>query len=257
MDVRILRIEPKFLADMSVEERKFFLVAGALLNEIHTLNKAHIASLQNESTEPVCRLANGLQSMFFARLLAGKLFEFGQFLRKSYWSAACFQGQIRKQLHPDAAEAITRLGKNLANNKSLANVRNWFSFHYSVDKAEEYWEEASAHAEFYMVLGGSTANNFHNAGELALNWGVLKEFHQGDMVEAIQAFFRLIDGALRDATLFLEGALIVIIRSRMGKDLVDLTTTEKIYPMIRLSEARLPFFYAAEANADDCRDSEA
>ena len=251
MEVRLLRIDPEFLAEMAVEERKFFLVAGALLNEINTLNKVHVASAQNDEPDAICSLANGLQSMFFARLLAGKLFEFGEFLRKSYWSAAHFQARIRKQLHPDATAALARLQKNLARNRSLANVRNWFSFHYSTDKAEENWKEASAHAQFYLVLGGTVENNFYSLGELVLNWGVLKEFHEVDTITAVQSFFRLIDGMLRDATLFLEGVLIVILCSRVGKDLGELTTVERIFPKTRLSEARLPYFYATETGDHD------
>src|SRR5713226_5681476 len=78
--LRIRRISlPKArLSVLPSAERNFLFLSGHILNELNSLNKVFMWCLNShgrDGTSKVASLAQGVQSMVYARVLAGKLLE--------------------------------------------------------------------------------------------------------------------------------------------------------------------------------------
>src|SRR5262245_30349271 len=90
-EVYIVPVTKEKLDSIPEDLRVFFVHIGHFRNELMTLQKLLWASQQYETTDEILVGMRAYQSLMFTRLLAGKLQEGWELLRKAYFGAKLSQ----------------------------------------------------------------------------------------------------------------------------------------------------------------------
>jgi hypothetical protein len=230
---------------MASAERAFLLLAGHMQNELNSLNKVFGWCLHNprsDHTSPIEGLANNMQAMIYARVLAGKLLEAWKMLGKAFVGTNLSQ-RVESKLHPIAQDALKKINSYFGKkNNAIYRVRNVFAFHYSVKEFDTNWKEAADEPTFELVLGGTVGNNLHLAAEFVANTALLNEINSNDKADALRTFFDEVQSIASSFTDFLEGTIVAILEERLGSGLTTLGREEEIFPTRSYNEVAIPFF---------------
>jgi hypothetical protein len=250
--LRVRRISlPKMrLSGLSSAERNFLFLGGHILNELNSLNKVFMWCLNGrgrDRTSKITSLAQGVQSMVYARVLAGKLLEAWNALDPA-WFGSRLSLNIEPRLHPDAIASLSVLKRYFSRMNPIFRVRNSFAFHYSAEELGANWEEAAQRAELEVVLGGTIGNNLHLAAELVANAAVLKAVNPTNPEVGFQTFLDDVQTMTSHFTTFLEGAAIVLLETTLGGKLADHGREEELHVQQSYSEVQLPYFCAPDAS---------
>lgn len=90
-------------------------------------------SVKNPPDNPVLGDVNFSQSFIIARLLAGKLWEGWELMRKAYFSTK-LSLMIESKLPEDTKDALGNLKKYFGKKNVIDSVRNEFAFHYNAQR---------------------------------------------------------------------------------------------------------------------------
>jgi hypothetical protein len=229
---------------MEPADRTFLLLAGHIQNELNSVHKVFAWCLHNHSTvraSSIEGLANGMQAMIYARVLAGKLCEAWQVLGAAFFGTKLSQ-RIESKLPPIAQEALQKIKKYFRKSNAISTVRNSFAFHYSADEFGRNWEAVADGPSFELILGGTIGNNLHLASELVANTALLNAINANDYEEALRMFFNEVQSVASNFTNFLEGIVVAILEEQFGAGLDALGYEEEISPAHSHSEVAIPFF---------------
>jgi hypothetical protein len=229
---------------MEPAERAFFLLAGHMLNELNSLNKVFCWCLSNSNKgqkSSIESLADGIQAMIYARILAGKLSEAWEVLGKSFFRSKLSQ-RVEAKLHPTAQLALKSIKSYFSKTNTINCVRNFFAFHYTVEQFNNHWEAAASEPNFEIILGGTIGNNISLAGEFVANMALLNGINSDDKSDAIRAFFDEVQSISTRFTEFLEGMILVVLEERFGADIAMPGQDENIFPFSKFNEVAIPFF---------------
>ena len=250
MAPRVLRIR-KFslkkdhLAKLSSAERDLFFLSGHILNELNSLNKVFGWCLRSEGGSQTNHLAQGVQSMIYARILAGKLWEAWEALRSTLFSIKP-SPNFEQDLHPDSRASLAALKRYFSRSNLISDVRNSFAFHYSVGKLSEHWEEVAHGDQLQIVLGGSLGNNVDLAAEFVVNAAIFRTAHPTDIECGMKTFLDDVQSMAGHFTTFLEGVSLVLLRKLFGEHFVDQSTEEEVTVTRSFSEVHIPYFCAPD-----------
>lgn len=232
---------------MDSADRAFLLLAGHMQNELNSVNKVFAWCLQRRPTDSASSiegLANGMQSMIYARVLAGKLYEARKVLDKAFFNTKLSQ-RVESRLHPiaqDALQKIKRYFNNSNDSNIIKNVRENFAFHYNAGKFGDNWEAVADRPSFELILGGTVGNNLHLASEMVANTALLNAINDNDYEDSLRTFFDEVQSVASNFTNFLEGTIVAILEEQFGTRLDALGHEEEILPGRSYSEIAIPFF---------------
>lgn len=231
------------LIEMDSDERAFLLLIGHVQNEINSLNKVFTWCLNNSKSGKSSAegLADGMQAMIYARLLAGKLCETWEVLRKYYFATKLSQ-RVDSKLPLESEKALTSLKLYFGKSNLIHQVRNSFAFHYSAEQFESNWEGAADEGDLSIILGRTIGNNLSIAGELVANRALLNHGDSKSLPDGFTKFFDDIHSISSCFTDFAEGVTIVILRSRMGENLESFAVEEEIASLLNYEDVCIPFF---------------
>lgn len=244
MKIRRILLSKDTLLKMKPADRAFLLLAGHMQNELNSVHKVFAWCLHNRSTvraSSIEGLANGMQAMIYARVLAGKLCEAWQVLGAAFFGTKLSQ-RVDSRLHPIAQEALRKIQKYFVNHNAIHTVRNSFAFHYSADEFGRNWESVADGPSFELILGGTVGNNLHLASELVANTALLNAINANDCEDALRTFFNEVQSVVSNFTEFLEGTVVAILEEQFGTGLGALGREEEISPARSFSEVAIPFF---------------
>ena len=243
MKIRRLNLPIDALSRLSDTERTFLLMAGHMQNEFVALNKicAWCISPAKSSTR-LEAVVNGSQGFMISKILAGKLYEGWQLMKKAYFSSKLSHA-LEPLLHPPTRLSLDGLKSYFSSPNLISTVRNSFSFHYSAEEVALHWQEAVSEPDFDFFIGNEYGNTFHQASETAVNLAVLNGITPGDRAAALQFFLDDIDNVTGLFNNFLSGAMFVILEKCLGENLSALGVEEDVHPMRGLDEISIPFFY--------------
>lgn len=245
--IRKFSLGKEQLAKLSDAERDLFFMSGHILNELNSLNKVFgwCRRSGGEGESHTSGLARGVQSMIYARILAGKLLEAWNALGSTWFSSkpslAFAQG-----LHPDSRASLSVLKSYFSHPNLIFDVRNSFAFHYSAEKLGEHWEEVAHGDKLQVVLGGTIGNNIDLAAELMVNAALFKAAHPTNLEAGMQMFLDDVQSIARHFTTFLEGVTLVLLREMLGAPFIDQAIEEEVMVNQSFSEVRIPYFCAPD-----------
>ena len=192
-------------------------------------------------------VAQGVQAMVYARVLAGKLLAAWDVLGSAWFGSRLTLG-IESKLHADAKSSLAVLKGYFSRKNPIFRVRNAFAFHYSAKELEANWEEAAKGAEMEIVLGGTIGNNLYLASELVANAAVLRAVNPTSHEIGLQTFLEDVQIMTSHFTTFLEGAVIVLLEMTLDGELGDHGRAEDLQVQQSYSEVQLPYFCAPDAD---------
>lgn len=246
--IRRVSLPTERLASLSISERNFLFFSGHILNELNSLNKVFMWCLNNhvsDSSLNISSLAQGVQSMVYARVLAGKLLEAWNALTPA-WFEPKLSLSIGPHLHTDSISSLKVLKKYFNGSSSIYRVRNKFAFHYSAVDLGENWEAAAEGGHLEVIFGGTIGNNLDLAAELVANAAVFKVVDPTDMETGLKTFLDDVQTMTSNFTTFLEGATIVLLEKALGGKLGDHGHEESLTVRQSYSEVQLPYFCAPD-----------
>lgn len=239
------------LAKLTDAERDLFFLSGHILNELNALNKVFGWCLRSggEDESQISRVAQGMQSMIFARILAGKLWEAWEALRSTWFSSKPSPALVQG-LHPDSQAALFALKAYFSHSNLIFSVRNSFAFHYSAGKLTEHWEHVARGDDLQIVLGGTVGNNIDLAAETFANVALFKAAHPTDLESGMGVFLNDVQSMAGHFTTFLEGVTLVFLKEILGDHFAEQAAEEDVTVNQLFSEVRIPYFCAPDQGKD-------
>jgi len=179
------RIDMTKLRAMPENERALFVLLGHAVNEINVLNKTfYLATQYNERPEWRAH-AHSSQSLVFARALTGKLYEAWQLLQKGYYGTQLSR-EYDKHVDAEVKDALDGLGRYFSRENIVAEIRNRFAFHYSLDDAKVGLALALPEDKMIMYLATDNGNTLYYFSEVVVNAALLEALEPGAHEKAME-----------------------------------------------------------------------
>lgn len=247
--IRQFKLRKSHLAKLTDAERNLFFLSGHILNELNSLNKVFAWCLGSEAVgeSDMIRLAQGAQSMIYARVLAGKLWEAWEALRGTWFSSKPSPA-LASGLHPDSQTALSALKRYFSHSNLISDVRNSFAFHYS-RKLGERWEEVAEGDNLQVVLGGTIGNNINFAAELITNVAIIRDAHPTDLEAGLKLFLDDVQTMAGHFTIFLEDVTLFYLRKMLGDRLAAQGNDLEVKVAQSFSDVRIPYFCAPDESS--------
>jgi len=209
------------------EERVLFVLLGHIANELTVLGKLLRWCGNATQASPAETDARVMQTLFLAKLLAGKLNEGWEAFRRGFFETGLSRTfeALNEEPHRGHLQELKRYfnGENL-----LRKVRHKFSFHYSLDEIQGNVElVASRPDELVVYLDRSNANCLYAACDLISNFALLQAVAPDDPAKAIATFLEDLDKMSRLFLSVISGCIWAIISRHLGEDL-DALKAEKV-----------------------------
>lgn len=240
MKIQTYTISKQALMDIPAKERDFFLLAGHFANEIIFLSKLLIIT-RDQPLEKIPAKAELTQALFVHKILAGKLCEGWQMIRRYYYGTGISK-IYNELLAKDVQEAIKKLNRYFGKPNLISKVRNSYSFHYGPEKIEPTLKEMEDGDEFDMYIADRHINTLYYVSESVINKAMLHELVPNDLRASFDKLFQDI--------VEMHGLLLTFIHNFMtvaaGRHFVK-TESNPVLEEIEidtpsLEDLRLPFF---------------
>ena len=190
-------------------ERIFFIEIGNLLNELNTLQKViFIAAKYTEDT--LERRGRNLQALFFVRILAGKLSEAWELLKRDFFGAMLSQ-EYETRLDSDAKKNLEKLKKYFSRQNLIHQIRNEFAFHYSSpEEIKRQLDEVPREEVFELLLAPEHGNCLYSMSDVILNFALLNAVDPADPWRAMDRVLSETFDVTRQFLDFLGECLVII-----------------------------------------------
>jgi hypothetical protein len=195
-------------------ERAFFIHIGHLRHELMVLKKLLELSAKETPDDPILRDVHLSQQFIIGRLLAGKVREGWELIRKAYFGTKLSHG-IEEKLPDDTTMALENLKKYFRTKNLIDCVRNEFAFHYDPGRVQSQVSvvEQTDNLKIYIA---ETEDVFFHLSDAIVQSAMLEAVQEGDYIVAAEKFFKeimVVSGQLVD---FCDGCLHYMIKQYIG-----------------------------------------
>jgi hypothetical protein len=240
-EMKLFKVEiPKSkLSSIPEDERVFFVLFGALLNDLSMFQKLMIFSTNPKTTNQVERTAQISQTLCLARFQIGILSEGWQLLQQKFFGTG-----LSKKYEPLLSEPIKENFDKLKDFFSgkdnwMTSVRNNFCFHYpSSEEIKKLIDEAPASEIFEIYMSEYFGNCLFSMSNTLINFGILKAMEKPDTQTAMDRWLQDAMKVARWFGDFLGECLLIIANKHLGLKSYEVEIPEP--PDI--NEVTLPYF---------------
>ena len=206
------------LLTLTEVERKWFVLAGHIANEIMALQRQSVQCMNHKPTSEIGKRGYVVQNWIVTKLLIGKLHEAREAMRRYYFPT--ISREYFPQLPEDAQEAQRTITRYFQGDNPISRLRNEAAFHYSFDNDAAVFEALPEDQELLLYLGEADGNSLYFCAEELL---FADKFPRPAAEEARAAFDGLIGDSIRIArafSVFLAGCMYVaVIKMVPGREL--------------------------------------
>jgi hypothetical protein len=186
-------------------ERAFYIHIGHLRHELMVLKKLLELSAKETPAHPILCDVHLSQQFIIGRLLAGKVREGWELIKKAYFGTKLSLG-IEKELPDDTTMALENLKKYFRTKNLIDCVRNEFAFHYDPERVQSQvlLVEQTDNLKIYIA---ETEDVFFQLSDAIVQSAMLEAVQEGDYIAAAEKFFKeimVVSGKLVD---FCDGCL--------------------------------------------------
>ncbi len=237
MNLSKVNILKSKLDTLAKDEKLFFIQLTHLLNELSILQKCVIFSSNGiELLSTVERRGQVSQALFFIRMLAGKLNEGWEMLKKDFFGKKLSEKYEREL--SEKSKSISELKRYFSRANNINLIRNSFAFHYDAGKIEEVIDRIPHDEVLEMFISEHSGNCLYSFSDVTVIQAILNSVDPSDPTRAMDL---LIDEvAIKVSGWFQEfGANCVYI---IGKKLeIDCIEVEIPEPSV-IGEIKIPYF---------------
>ena len=139
MELLKVDISAEDFRKLNDDEQIFFVQISSLLNEVSILQKCVVFSSQGiaDLETQIERSVQVYQSLFFFKMLSGKLYEGWTIIIKKSFLRKPFSKEYHELLCPKAKSSLERLKKYFRKENLIKTIRNRFAFHYNREYIEQ------------------------------------------------------------------------------------------------------------------------
>jgi len=183
------------------EEVAFLLQIGGLIHEVISLQKYIYMSSQGVDN-PIERMAENAQGMYFYRLLAGSLFEGWELLTKRHREYKRIIAKYKSKLDSIAKLAFDKLQKYFSDkNNACQRIRNKFSHHHDYGEIIKILSKWPSDDKLDIYLSETHANCRYMASDIVTSLAMLGTTEIKDMQPKL---YNLIEEISEVARAFIE-----------------------------------------------------
>ena len=239
--MKLLKINiPKSKLDTIPEiEQVFFIQLMHFLNELNILQKCVIVSSNKlASLTTIEKRGQISQSHFFIRILAGKLNEGWEMIRKDFFNTQLFK-KYENLLSQKGKESLSELiGYFNDKNSKVRLIRNKFAFHYDKEKIKEEIDKIPQEELLEMYISEHRGNCLYSLSDIVVNWAILNSIDSSNSQRAMKILIGEI--AIKVSGCFQEfgGDCVRIIGEKLELDYTEVEIPEP--PSI--DDVKLPYF---------------
>jgi len=238
MTLRKIALDAKKLKSVHQGECAFFVLFQILLSEVMILHKLLILCVPEHENE-ILEKANNAQSLFFLRMLAGKLFEGWELMAKLFFGSGLSM-QYEPLLCPDSKSCLESLKSYFGRSNPLSEIRNTFAFHFA-DSSQEIVQQIrrlndSEPLELYIAP--EEGNCLYDMGHVLFNLSLLDVVGGSDLKDAIEKLWK---DVLKVAKWFVglgQGIIVVFVDKHLGYESEQVEIPDPPH----FSEVRIPYF---------------
>lgn len=177
-DLYSFKLSKAELEKINKDERAFFFALGHVANEITILSKQTVWCENKVAVEDYDRKAQITMSLFNYRMLAGKLNEANELIRKSFLSKPYSKIYIEK-FNDEASSSLAKIKKYFGSKNVVNIIRNNHAFHYLQGNYNSSSDQLPE--EFEMFMHKSQGNSlFYASEEIAFN-SMMNSFQENDL----------------------------------------------------------------------------
>jgi hypothetical protein len=227
---------------MPEDARRVFFLFGHIGNEINTLSRLLILSVEKQS-DPILRVYSEARAATIARLLVGTTRE-GFLAVERRILGSLFNVTYIPYLEPEGQKALIKVKGHLGKMKLMADIRNGFSFHNPHDdQIDNAYRSLPRDEELSFYSGLPRHSSLYAMSNSLITQAMLDLVDDPDSEKSMQA---IIDDVLDKAAAindFIEQLLITIIdrealspgdeKEVLTVDTHESTMTFKIPPLLR------------------------
>ena len=250
MNIQRINITIEQLRQIPDHERALIVVLAHALNEVNVLNKL-IFLCTNFDIEPRWKAhAHASQAFVLARLLIGKLNEAWDAIRKGY-----FGSQLSKKyancLEPSATKALNDLKTYFGRKNLLYEVRNNFSFHYSLEHAATTIPDDTPTDDLTIFLHETQGNSLYYFAEYLMSKALIDSISPNDPESALNTLLTEMSTVVDCLNEFVQGLLFVVLDNHIGEDVLRQSVKEiDLGIVVRSIDVRIPYFFEIVRTSD-------
>lgn len=226
-----------------VDKQAFFLQIGGLIHEIISLQK-FITMSSHGVDNPIQRMAENAQGMYFYRLLAGSIYEGWELLTKRHNEYRIIIAKYKSKIDQIAKDAFGKLENYFVDkNNACKRIRNKFSHHHDYDEIVKMLKKWPEDDKLEIYTSGRHANSRYMASDTATNLAMLGTTDIEDLKPKLKDLLEEISDIARAFIEFVSEYLSLILQQIMEQK--DIKGKEiEITDVLSLDEIRIPYFVA-------------
>lgn len=237
MNLTKINIKNSDLKIYNENEQIFFIQLTNFLNEINILQKTLIISNNNlDNLDKIHKRAQTAQSMFFLKILIGKLNEGWVFFNSSFFGTKLSK-EYKNKFSPSGKNSLSSLKKHFSQKNMFNYIRNKYSFHYDNENIKEEINSRSKDEIFNIYIAQNFANCLYSIGDIIVNWSLLNSIDSSNHQKAMD---KLVGNTIRACGCFQKVGLDLI---KLFLEKLNLCHEEIIIEEpISYAELTLPYF---------------
>ena len=188
MELKKLTFKKETIDNIPEKERILIVQLSIFSNEISMLHKLIVFSNNIKGKGPLLTAQN-IQSFFLIKLLAGKLYEGWELLRKSYFGSKLsieYDDKLSKRGKNNLEFIKTYFGKT----NVIKLIRNKYTFHYDKDHILDGLKAIPNDEELDMYLASDIGNTLYSMAHIISSYALFKEVRSNSEYEALKIIFK-------------------------------------------------------------------
>lgn len=250
MNIQRINITTEQFRQIPDHERALIVVLTHALNEVNVLNKL-IFLCANFDIEPLWKAhAHAAQAFVLARLLIGKLNEAWNAIQKGYFGSKLSK-KYAKHIEPSATKALNELKTYFGRKNLLYEVRNNFSFHYSLEHAVTTIPDDTPTDDLTIFLHETQGNSLYYFAEYLMSKALIDSISPNDPESALNTLLTEMSTVIDCLNEFVQGLLFVVFDNHIGEDVLRQSVKEIDLGIVARSiDVRIPYFFEIVRTSD-------
>lgn len=233
-------LDKQALLAVPERERRLFLACAHFQNELNILHRAVVWSSDFTSNNEAMRSGQLAMTLFYVRLMAGKLHEawkaFGKLMFSSPETIA-----LQASLSPRGREALKRLKKYFGGRNLIAGIRNDFAFHFTPEALEDQLRKTEEPLSLY-VENKTGVNTLVYFAEVLATFAISDRADSRGLEMGLDAVVREV-GEIGGEFVSLSDSLLHVLLTRFGAEVWQGAASEvELPPLKQFDSVEMPWF---------------
>jgi hypothetical protein len=239
------------LREMPADERNLLLLASHAVNQLSTLRKVLIFSLNYESDSDIENTLSAGQSQTILRVLFGALAEAWEMIKRPI-NQKLIGKDYSDLIGANGKAAYDALKKHFGESNLLHEIRNTIAYHYPrPQELEAAFEDVPEDEDWAWYPSDTINNSFYLASDRVIYAGILRVTDESDITKAFKKVMGMVTPVSNDMIDFFLLLMRAIVTRHWGADMLNPRpgTGTKIASAPNLYKVAIPFFTVRDDDA--------